>query len=157
MKKIMLMLLSYCSINIGQGNASENSGDVALQHRGNSHDLLKNNHAAHNEAASQMTKHKNNKTSNFITEITERYHTSDTRKLDEISDKAFSNENYGEAADTAIVAAILGHSDSQAFIVDAAPDSVKFLTSKNPQSEEALKYYDSKLRTQIKEHLMKQD
>lgn len=79
--------------------------------------------------------------------------TTDPYELDEISDAFFSKRQFKESAKTFVLAAIHGSRDSLASLYDIDSQSLKYLSSQNPQSPEALLYYETTLFPMVIEYL----
>lgn len=138
------LILSFIPFMVGNGIAMQkNHGGVAVDSYPQHHLMM------HKDIQNESHK-------DFISDITEKYHTKNPFDLDEISDKKFSEGKFEEAADLTIAAAIYGLSDSQAFLADIDRESLKYITSKTPQSAQSISYYNSKLRGLVRDHFIEQ-
>ena len=136
-KKELLMLSFVLSLTIGSLKASQETGDVIISH---SPKLPVVNLKEFNNT---------NPKNNFILD------TNDPYKLDELSDKKFSERKFDEAADLLIASAMHGHNDNKAFLADIDNKSIKYTTSKDTQSSEAINYIKI-LRSSVIKYLINQ-
>lgn len=82
--------------------------------------------------------------------------TTDPYELDEISNKFFGEGRFNEATKAFILSAIYGSYDNRASLAEIDLQSQQFLNSRNPQSQEALLYYEGTLTPKVIEHLKHQ-